>query len=532
MRIQKFDYASIPQCSTIDVAYVGDYPALRPFFKYRPGLESFSEVIKDKSKEKINRKVLVEVLTEQYQQYSPAEPVFENIASLRNDNTFTVVTAHQPCLFTGPLYYIFKIVSAVNLARQLKAAYPDYNFVPVFISGGEDHDFEEINHCHLFGRTLTWESQEAGPVGRMSTASLAPVLSELKAVLGEQEQAKALYTRIATIHKAHPEYGTAACHLAHDLFKEQGLVVLNTFDARLKQLFIKEMKEEILEQVSRPLINSTIEKIIEAGYHPQATPREINFFYLGDGIRERIVWEDDRFLVLNTGINFSRMEMEAEIENHPERFSPNVVMRPLFQEKILPNLAYIGGGGELAYWLERKSQFEHFGINYPMLVRRSSAMWIDRSTARKLNKLGFSVEDIWDDTDTLIRKYLGENASVEIELNEEKKAVESIFSELADKTKQLDPSLVKTVLAEQAKVMKSLGSLEARLIRAGKQKHETAVKQIRTVKEKLFPRNGLQERHDNFIPFYLKYQEDFFRVLLDNLHPLEKKFVVVVDEDR
>ena len=137
-----------------------------------------------------------------------------------------------------------------------------------------------------------------------------------------------------------------------------------------------------------------------------------------------------------------------------------------------------------------------------------------------MKKLGFTTDDLWADTDALIRKYLAENASVEIELTEEKKAVEALFSSLAEKTKSLDPSLVKTVLAEQAKILNSLGSLESRLVRAGKQKHETAVNQIRSIKEKLFPGNGLQERYDNFIPFYLKYQERFFEVLFDNLHPL------------
>ncbi len=531
MRIQKFPYSSIPQCSSIDVAYVEGVPALRPFYKYPPDLQSFAEVIKDKGKAEVNREALVEVLLDQYQKYTPSEAALSNINSLRNETTFTVVTAHQPCLFTGPLYYIYKIISAINLARQLKATYPDCHFVPVFISGGEDHDFEEINHCHIFSKTLTWQSGESGPVGRMSTGTLEPVLAELEKMLGEQEAAKSLYQRIAAIHRAHADYGTAACHLAQDLFKEQGLVVLNTFDARLKRLFVDEMKAEILQQVSHPLINSTIEKIKAAGFQPQATPREINFFYLAEGLRERIIWEDGRFQVLNTGINFSEVEMETEIENHPERFSPNVVMRPLFQEKILPNLAYIGGGGELAYWLERKSQFEHFGINYPMLVRRNSAMWIDKGTAQKINKLGFNIEDIWADTDALIRKYLAENARVEIELNEEKKAIEELFTSLAEKTKSLDPSMVKAVFAEQAKVLKSLAALEVKLVRAGKQKHDTAVNQIRAFKHKLFPSNGLQERYDNFIPFYLKYQDTFFRVLFDNLHPLEKQFVVVMDDE-
>lgn len=531
MRIYKFDYSVVPQLAALDRAYLNEDPVLRPFYKYSPQLQSFSEIIQDKVKTAIDRDTLVAVLLDQYQSYTPSEKVEENIRLLRSEKTFTVVTAHQPCLFTGPLYYIFKIISTINLTRQLKVHYPEYDFVPVFVSGVEDHDFEEINHCHLFGRTLTWQSNQKGPVGWISTRSLEPVLAELKEILGNEGVARELYQTIASIHTAHPDYGSAACHLVQKLFKDQGLVVLNTLDARLKRLFVEEMKAEICQQVSHSLISNTIKKIIELGFHPQATPRTINFFYLGDGFRERIVFESGRFQVLNTGISFSKSEMEAEIENHPERFSPNVVMRPLFQEKILPNLAYVGGGGELAYWLERKSQFEHFGINYPMLVRRNSAMWIDRTTAKKISKLGFSLEDIWEDTDALIRKYLGGNASVEIDLRNEKKRVEELFQSLANKANSLDSSLVKTVYAEQAKVLNSLSALEAKLIRAGKQKHETEVNQIRSIKEKLFPKNGLQERYDNFMPFYLKYQQSFFEVLHDHLHPLEKKFVVIVDNE-
>lgn len=531
MRIHKFDYSAIPQCSSIDVAYVEENPSLRPFYKYSPNLASFAEVIKDKSKEHIDRKVLVEVLKDQVTKYSPTSEVEANIELLLNEKTFTLVTAHQPCLITGPLYYIFKIVSAINLAKALKAKYPTYNFVPVFISGGEDHDFKEINHCQIYGKTLTWESGESGPVGKMSTQSLEPVFTELANILGDQEPAKELFEKFSGIHKLHPDYGTAACHLAHELFKQHGLVVLNTFDARLKRLFVKEMEEEILEQVSEPLISETIERIVAAGFNPQATPREINFFYLGEGYRERIVFENGEFKVLNTDLSFSKAEMSAEITAHPERFSPNVVMRPLFQEKILPNLAYIGGGGELAYWLERKAQFTHFGINYPMLVRRNSALWIDRGTFKKIKKLGLSINEIWADTDSVIRTYLNENASIEIELDQEKKVIEQVFTELSEKTKELDPTLVKTVLSEQAKVLKSLGFLEERLMRAGKQKHETAVAQIRAIKEKLFPGNGLQERYENFIPLFLKYQEEFFKVLFETLHPLDKKFVVIVDDE-
>jgi bacillithiol biosynthesis cysteine-adding enzyme BshC len=264
-----------------------------------------------------------------------------------------------------------------------------------------------------------------------------------------------------------------------------------------------------------------------AGFPSQATPREINFFYIGEHLRERIIEENGIYKVVNTDLTFSPAEMEAEIEKHLERFSPNVIMRPIYQELILPNLAYIGGGGELAYWLERQTQFEHFGINFPMLVRRNSALWIDANSAKRMEKLGLSIKELWEDFDSLVKIYLKKNAEEEFQLNGEREKLEAIFHQVAKKTESIDPTLVKTVWAEHAKALKSIEHLEVRLVRAEKQKHENAISQIRSLKEKLFPGNGLQERYDNFLAYYLRYGDDFFKVLKDNFDPLEKKFVII-----
>lgn len=502
---------------------------MRPFYKYPVSLESFKEVITDKSKEHTNRTILVEVLKAQYGRVAPHPAVAENIERLGLDTCYTIVTAHQPSLFTGPLFYIFKIVSTINLARQLNAVYPDSHIVPVFITSGEDHDFEEVNHLHLYGKKLEWQSGEYGPVGNMKTDSLGQVLQDLKAVLGESEKAIELYGLIASIHTRNVQYADAAYELAHELFKEHGLVVLNTNDVKLKQLFAPIIKDEILNQPSQKIVNQTIAQLEAVGYPSQATPREINFFYMGDQFRERIVEEYGHFKVLNTNIAFSNEEMEAEIDTHPERFSPNVVMRPIYQEKILPNLAYIGGGGELAYWLERKSQFEHFGLNFPMLVRRNSAMWIDAASAKRMEKLGLSIDDIWLDTNELVRQYLKRNAEAEFTLREESNELKAVFEKIAERTALVDQSLVKTVWAEHSKAEKSVEQLEARLVKAEKQKHETAIQQIQNLKEKLFPGGGLQERYENFMSLYLKHGEDFLKVMIENFDPMEKRFVLIMD---
>jgi bacillithiol biosynthesis cysteine-adding enzyme BshC len=527
--IDKIPYEKVPSLSQRDLSYIQLEKDLEPFFKYKPELSSFKKVIEDKSNETIDRNLLVKVLKEQYQKIAADKNVLNLIDSLEKENTFTLVTAHQPSLFTGPLYYFYKIASTIHLSRQLKEAYPDYNFIPVFVSGGEDHDFEEVNHIHLFNKTITWESGETGSVGNMKTASLKPVLEELKEILGSSNFADEAYELLLNAHTKHLIYADAVFEMVHELFGKHGLLFFNMNHADLKRAFIPVMKDELFNQPSSAIIEKTIEQLDKRGYSAQASPREINLFYLRDQHRDRIVLENGKYQVLNSDIQFSKDELENELESHPERFSPNVVMRPLYQETILPNLAYIGGGGEIAYWLERKAQFEHYGINFPMLVRRNSVLWIDKGSSKKMEKLNLSILDLMKDTDAIIKSYVKQSSENELTVSEEIDAIDKAFDAIAAKAKEVDPGLEKAILAEKTRQLKTVDQLGSRLLRTEKQKHDTAINQIRSLKEKLFPGNGLQERYDNFLSIYLKNGPDFINFLIDNLNPLDRKFLVIVE---
>jgi bacillithiol biosynthesis cysteine-adding enzyme BshC len=527
MQIKRIPFPQVPQFSEKDVAYAEQNPALRSFYKYDVNIESFGQIIEDKRKDPVDRAMLVQVLKSQYQQLKSSEIVEKNIDSLLSPETFTITTAHQPSLFTGPLYFIYKIVSAINLSRQLNAHYPNQHFVPIFITGGEDHDFEEINHAQIFGKTVNWENEESGAVGQMSTSTLKNALAELKDILGSSENAEKAYQIIEEAYTSHTSYGMATVHLVNTLFKDYGLVVLNPNHTDLKQLFTSFIEKEILEQPSKSRVEATVEQLIEAGFSGQAHAREINFFYLRDQLRERIVENGEGFEVLNTDIKFSKAEIQKEIQEHPERFSPNVIMRPLYQELILPNLAYIGGGGELAYWLERKTQFDFFGLNYPMLIRRNSVLWLDKGGIKRLEKLGLKIEDFLPDVEEIIKDYVKQNTKNELNLSDEKKQLEALFDAIEKKAVEVDQTMGKTVLAEKAKQLKSFEQLEGKLLRAEKQRHDIAINQIRNFKDKYFPGNGLQERKDNFLGIYLKNGETFFETLLEHLDPLKKGFIII-----
>ena len=530
MKLHWIPFQDIPQLSYKDKSYTNELAALRPFYKYPVSIEAFEQVIADKSKANINRNTLVTVLQEQYADLDMTDKVNQNIQALVNQNTFTLITAHQPSLFTGPLYYIYKILSCINLSQQLNKKYPNNHFVPVFVTGGEDHDFEEVNYINLFNKKVVWENDQKGSVGMMSTKSLQPTLNQLKEILGESEKAKEIFEIIEKAYTQNELYSKATVQLTHELFKAYGLVVLNMNHPKLKQQFIPYIKKEILERPSKQLVENTSQELEkEANFKQQAFPRPINFFFLKEGLRERIVYENEQYKVLNTNYVFTEEEIAKEIEEHPEYFSPNVIMRPLYQEVVMPNLAYIGGGGELAYWLERKAQFEHFGVNFPMLIRRNSVLWLDKGTTKKINKLDLSIAQMFQKGDALTRLFVSNQSTVSLDINSEKESVGAAYDSFAEKAKAIDPTLAKTILAEKAKQLKSLGQLEGRLLRAEKQKHETSLQQIAGLKERLFPKNGLQERTDNFLSLYLKYGRAFFDVLLEQLDPLQKKFLVVED---
>jgi bacillithiol biosynthesis cysteine-adding enzyme BshC len=287
------------------------------------------------------------------------------------------------------------------------------------------------------------------------------------------------------------------------------------------------MERELFESVSQPLIEKAQGELEKLGYSGQAHAREINLFYLSAGRRDRIVREEGRYRVLDTDLSFTEDELRNELREHPERFSPNVVMRPLFQELIFPNLAYIGGGGELAYWLERKEQFAAFGLNFPMLIRRNSVLWIDGGSQKKLDKLELDYRELFRETDLIIRDYVARQSENELSLADELTALEELFQSIATKAKEIDPTLEKAVLGEHARQAKAVENLEGRLRRTEKQRFDTALNQIRGLRDRLFPDGGLQERTDNFLNIYLQEGPQMLDVLIEALDPLEPGMVIV-----
>jgi len=299
-------------------------------------------------------------------------------------------------------------------------------------------------------------------------------------------------------------------------------------DADLKRSFIPVLEKELTEQFSMRYVPATQAALEQAGFKAQAYCRSVNLFYMEEGIRERIEpIPEGGFIRVDLKISYSLEELLTELHSHPERFSPNVILRPLYQESILPNLAYIGGGGELAYWLERKTQFEAAGVHFPMLIRRNSVLMIDASTSAQIEKAGLTWEDLLGEYDAIVKSFLVAHSESDLHFEDEKKLIHEAYLSLANKAQRMDPTLSSAILAEEVKQSKIFEQLSSRLMRAEKQQQETNINRIKKLKDKLFPGGGLQERHDNMMSFYSLSGKILLESLVTVCDPLEEKFTIL-----
>lgn len=516
MDIDKISFSSTYSFSKLFLDYIEKDKNLKSFYNHFPTLDGFREQIKEKIQIRTDRTQLIEVITAQYQHVSMSAKVFENIQFLQNENTFTITTGHQINIFSGPLYFIYKIISVINICKQLKAIYPAYHFVPIYWMATEDHDFAEINHFHWFGQKYVWESEQTGAVGRFNLDGFSSFLDQLPEKVDVFEKA----------YRSSKNLADATRFFVNELFGEYGLIALDADDVSLKKIFSEYIKADIFDQKHFDLLRNSSHELEELGYKVQAHPREINFFYMQKHSRERIEQHGNEFRVLNTSITFSEKALEMEIDQHPERFSPNVLLRPLYQEVLLPNLAYIGGPAEIAYWLQLYAIFEYHAIPFPILVPRSCALIVPPNIKKKMDKLSLSSEDIFLDFLDLKHQFLNNHTQNNLNIDAEKEEIALLFERLTQKAQYVDQSLVNWIGAEGRKVMKNVEHIEVKLKKSEERKHEIALSQLNAIKEKLFPSGLSQERVDNLLSFYLNHP-DFLEVLLQHLDPFDFSYSVV-----
>lgn len=515
--------------SALAIDYLHQHTSLQPFYQHTPDLKGIEAAIRERKAFNTDRKTLTAVLKAQYEGITVPEKVIINIEKLAAPDTFTVCTAHQPNLFTGYLYFAYKIIHAIKVADELNTRFPENHFVPVYYMGSEDNDFEELNHIFLNQDKLVWESGQTGAVGRMHTRELDALIDRISGELGIFEYGASLTELLRNCYSRSSTLQEATLKLVNTLFGSYGLIVLIADNSALKKAMTAVFEDDLFKHTPAKIVAQSAQQL--AGkYHAQVNPRKINLFYMKDHLRERIVRTGNHFEVNHTDITFSAEEMSEELKNHPDRFSPNVVLRGLYQETILPDIAFIGGGSEIAYWLELKDLFALYKVPYPVLLLRNSFLVVTRKDKELMKKLAVSAEALFKEETVLMNEIVKARSNQQLTLEKEREQLSNVYKQIRNISGAVDPTLLQHVNALETKALKALKILEKKMLRAEKNKFAVQNAQLHKLKSALFPRNRLQERVENILPYYARYGQPFIDMLYEHAPTFNSKFGILKEE--
>jgi bacillithiol biosynthesis cysteine-adding enzyme BshC len=506
--VEKIGLQDSQQFSKLFIDYLARQQQIQSLHTFYPDMDGLEAAIQQRSLQPLNRSLLVDRLNAQYTGLTQSKAVQANINLLANDNTYTVTTGHQLCLGTGPLYLILKTLSCIRLCEVLKAKHSDANFVPVFWMASEDHDVAEINHFYVFGKKYTWETPQLGAVGRFDNTGITELLETIKDIPDWLKEA----------YQSTENLADATRKIMHHLFSDYGVVVIDGDDAAFKKAFAGIISTELFEQKSFTAMSATNATMAAQHYPIQVNPREINLFYISEGSRERIEKHGERFVVLHTNISFSAEEIKNELAQHPERFSPNVVLRPLYESTLLPDIAYVGGPGEIAYWLQLKDVFKTYNTFLPVIFPRMFSGIITRQQCAKLEKAKIALAELFLPEFDLKQLVVSRSVQEEVSIDNQVQSIIKAFDEISSIASTIDGSLQSWAQAEKAKVLKQLEDIEKKLRKVEERKHEEAIKSVLTIREKILPNGKLQERQESVFTFLVN-DADLIQKLYRSLDP-------------
>ncbi|MBU4539375.1 MAG: bacillithiol biosynthesis cysteine-adding enzyme BshC [Weeksellaceae bacterium] len=481
--------------------------------------------LKKASFDQEKRAVLCHVLNEQHSAIEVSEKQKDNLDALQNGNTFTVTTGHQLNLFSGPVFFIYKILQTIKLAEFLNEKFPESKTVPVFWMATEDHDFEEINHFKTETHYYETKAKSGGAVGRIPLEDDF-FISEFENEFKDSVFGTELILLMKKAYRKGKTLSEATRILVQELFAHFGLLIIDGDDARLKSEMKEVFKNEILQQNLFETSKETVEFLSEKYGKVQVNPREINLFYLSD-TRNRIESDGEKFNIVDKNISFTEEEILNELSLHPEKFSPNALMRPVYQETVLPNLVYVGGNAEIMYWLELTNYFKSLQLPFPVLIPRNSLLFIEDKTLTKTKNLGLKINDFFRNFASVTKGVLLEDHEILSLLNQSEAALKNQFEQIAAKAESTEKSFGNLVKAEQTRQLKSFERMKKRLLRAEKIKQKEKLERLENLFLKIHPGKIWQERVYNFSVFYSDYGKEWLQYCYEEMD-VEKSELIIV----
>ena len=488
---------------------------------------------RSKNFSKEQRQILVKSLQDQYSKIEISKKTLKNISSLLEPNTFCITTGHQINLFTGPLMVIYKIAQVISISNQLNLDSDNFKYVPVLWIATEDHDFEEISEINLNQKKIKWEINSNNlPVGEIEINNFKNVLRDYKDSIIDYNFKENIEEIIDNSYKEGDTLSISTLKFINSLFSEHGLIIIDANKKDLKSLFTDQLKNEIDNFSCKEKTSSQISQLKKdfESFKAQVNPSDINFFKLSDKGRKRIRY-DKKLYNVDDENSYNKDEILNLIDKSPELFSPNAIMRPLYQEIVLPNVCYVGGPNELRYWMQLKTYFDDNKVQFPILKLRNSAYIIDSKTSKKIKNSGIEIKYFIGELNELINYKIENTSSMKVNFDSLRSNLSLQFDELRKVSLETDKSFVGALNAQEKKQKKGIDDLEKKLIKAEKKNYEAEIKSIRSIHSYLNPSNISQERYLNFGNFYSCKGPSFINYIVEKISIMDDKILIIDLED-
>ncbi|HTK82050.1 MAG TPA: bacillithiol biosynthesis cysteine-adding enzyme BshC [Bacteroidota bacterium] len=518
--------------SKLFVDYVGDFQKVQQYFEHDfRSRQNFPKQIARIQSHYRHRSALVETLKDQNRRFGCPESTFASLDLLADEKTFAVVTGQQVGMLGGPLYTVYKTLTAISLCRQLRQAFPEYNFVPVFWLEGEDHDFEEVNKVGLLNQENIFVKIEyllsgkpaeknMGAVGELILdGSLQAFLEEVSKCLHNSEFKPAVLEMLQQSYNHGATFNSAFVKLMNTMFRDDGLVYISVNDKRFKQLLSPVFQKELqaFPRVSQLIIQRSAE--LEDRYHAQIKTKALNLFLFHKGGRYVIEPREHDFSLKGTRHFLSKDELLKIATETPELLSPNVALRPICQDTLLPTVAYVAGPSEVAYFAQLRTVYQFFDLPMPVIYPRSSATLLEGRSEKILEKFEIDINELFTHREEVQRKVVEMVSEVKIDemFSGASQRLTELMNEMKFGLNYIDATLMGPLEATREKIDSHLAQLKEKVQVAQERKHEVALRQINKTANTLLPNGSLQERELNITYFLNKYGMGFPRSLMETL---------------
>ncbi len=537
------NFGDIPGNQNLFLDYIYEFENVQEYYKHNfRNKDSYVNLFKSISASRKDKQHnLSAIIKNQYSSLqSISNKTIRNIELIDKEKTITVVTGQQLGVLGGPLYTIYKIITAIRLANQLTERYDEFKFVPVFWLEGDDHDFNEVRSINLFdnenqviniGYKEEIDDDDAKQsIGKINfDEALNEFFSKYESSLRDSDFKNELLTKLKECYQVGKSFKQSFKELIYWLFDEYGLVIFDPQDVEVKSLLKPIFKKEVNDFAIHTQKLIQVSAKLEELYHAQVKVKPVNLFYHTDDGRYSVEPVEDIFKLRRKRKQFTKDEILTEIENFPDKFSPNVLLRPICQDFLFPTGFYIGGPSEIAYFAQVTPLYDFYNIVSPIIFPRSSATILEKNVASGLDKYDLSMNDIFLGLDELKEKViasLSEN-NIEIAFEEASKEIELTFDKIKENLFAIDKTLVDSSGRYKDRIMSSIAELKSKATKAQETKHETTIRQLTRLSNLLYPLGNLQEREINFTYFYNKYGKDFIRKVYDDISVSEFEHQVI-----